>query len=163
MADKAIWAPWRAGFVLGEKEDGCVLCARIKSTTDSVENLIVHRAERSIVILNKFPYNPGHAMIVPLRHIAHLEEMTAEESAEYMELTSTTVRLMKLAFKPDSFNIGMNLGRSSGAGIPEHLHMHVVPRWHGDTNFMPVVGETKVLSVPLDFVYDALKKEFERL
>ncbi len=163
MADKMIWAPWRAGFVLGKKEEGCVFCNRINQKTDSVANLIVHRGDHHVVILNKFPYNPGHAMVVPKRHIAYLEELTTAESAEFMELTRTTVRLMKLAYQPQSLNIGMNLGRESGAGIPEHLHMHIVPRWQGDTNFMPVVGETKVMSVPLDYVYDALRKEFEKL
>ncbi len=161
MADKMIWAPWRAGFVLGEKEEGCVFCNRIKQTTDSIANLIVHRGDQHVVILNKFPYNPGHAMIVPKRHVGLLEELTDDESAEFMALTRTTVRLMKRAYRPQSLNIGMNLGRESGAGIPEHLHMHVVPRWMGDTNFMPVLGETKVMSVPLDYVYDALRKEFE--
>jgi ATP adenylyltransferase len=163
MADKMIWAPWRAGFVLGDKEEGCVFCNRIAQDTDSIANLIVHRGDRHVVILNKFPYNPGHAMIVPKRHVGLIEELTAEESAEFMELTRTTVRLMKQAYHPQSLNIGMNLGRESGAGIPEHLHMHVVPRWQGDTNFMPVLGETKVMSVPLDYVYDALRREFEKL
>jgi len=163
MADKMIWAPWRSGFVLGEKEDGCVFCNRINQDTDSIANLIVHRGEHHVVILNKFPYNPGHAMVVPKRHIGFLDELTADESAELMDLTRTTVRLMKQAYHPQSFNIGMNLGRESGAGIPEHLHMHIVPRWQGDTNFMPVLGETKVMSVPLDAVYDALKKEFAKV
>lgn len=162
MADKAIWAPWRAEFVLGEKEEGCIFCNRIKQDTDSVENLIVHRGALNVVILNKYPYNPGHAMVVPKRHLGDLEELTPEESGEFMELTRTTVRHMKSAYRPHSFNIGMNLGRESGAGIPEHLHMHIVPRWIGDTNFMPVIGGTDVQSVPLDYVYDALRKEFER-
>lgn len=162
MADKAIWAPWRAEFVLGEKEDGCIFCNRIKQDTDSVENLIVHRGDLNVVILNKYPYNPGHAMVVPKRHLGDLEELTPEESSEFMGLTRTTVRLMKNAYRPHSLNIGMNLGRESGAGIPEHLHMHIVPRWVGDTNFMPVIGGTDVQSVPLDYVYDALRKEFER-
>ncbi len=130
---------------------------------DSVKNLIVYRSKKSFVILNKYPYNPGHAMVVPKRHVAHIEKLTAVEAAEFFELTRLTVKLMKKALKPHSLNIGMNLGRSSGAGIPEHLHMHIVPRWNGDTNFMPVIGETRVISVPLEPIYDAIKKEFDKL
>jgi ATP adenylyltransferase len=162
MTDKTIWAPWRAEFILGEKEKGCIFCKRLKRK-DSVRNLIIYRGEKSFVILNKYPYNPGHAMVVPKRHVAHIEKLTAVEAAEFFELTRLTVKLMKKALKPHSLNIGMNLGRSSGAGIPEHLHMHIVPRWNGDTNFMPVIGLTKVVSVPLEPIYDAIKKEFDKL
>jgi ATP adenylyltransferase len=162
MTDKTIWAPWRAEFILGEKEKGCIFCKRLKRK-DSVRNLIVYRGKKSFVILNKYPYNPGHAMVVPKRHVAHIEKLTAVEAAEFFELTRLTVKLMKKALKPHSLNIGMNLGRSSGAGIPEHLHMHIVPRWNGDTNFMPVIGLTKVVSVPLEPIYDAIKKEFDKL
>ncbi|MFH1373400.1 MAG: HIT domain-containing protein [bacterium] len=162
MDDKTIWAPWRVGFILGEKEQGCIFCNRIKME-DTVENLIVHRGRKNIVILNKYPYNSGHSMIVPMRHIAHLEELTTEEANEFFELTRRTVTVTKQAFNPHSFNIGMNLGETSGAGIPEHLHMHVVPRWQGDTNFMPVIGKTNVVSVPLEPLWEALKKGFENL
>lgn len=162
MTDKTIWAPWRAEFILGKKEKGCIFCKRLKRK-DSVRNLIVYRGQKSFVILNKYPYNPGHAMVVPKRHVAHIEKLTAVEAAEFFELTRLTVKLMKKALKPHSLNIGMNLGRSSGAGIPEHLHMHIVPRWNGDTNFMPVIGLTKVVSVPLEPIYDAIKKEFDKL
>jgi ATP adenylyltransferase len=129
---------------------------------DSVENLIVYRGRKNFVILNKFPYNSGHTMIVPNRHVALLEKLTVEEATEFFELTRRTVAVTKKAIKPHSLNIGMNLGRSSGAGVPEHLHMHIVPRWHGDTNFMPVIGKTKIISVPLELVFDAFKKGFAR-
>lgn len=162
MEDNAIWAPWRVDFIFSEREDGCIFCNRINYEQDSVENLIVHRGRLNVVILNKYPYNPGHAMIVPIRHLGDLSEMTTEESNEFFQLTRETVRLMKRAYRPQSFNIGMNLGRESGAGIPEHLHMHIVPRWIGDTNFMPVIGKTKVQSVPLDLVYERLRSEFEK-
>ncbi len=162
MADDIIWAPWRAEFVLGEKEKGCIFCNRLK-LEDSVKNLIVYRGKQNFVILNKYPYNSGHTMIVPNRHLAHLERLTESEANEFFELTRLTISVLKKALKPHSLNIGMNLGRSSGAGIPEHLHMHVVPRWQGDSNFMPVIGKTKVISVPLETVYDAIKKEFDAL
>ncbi len=162
MDDKALWAPWRAEFVLGKKERGCIFCNHFKMA-DSVENLIVYRGEKNFVILNKFPYNSGHTMIVPNRHVAHLEKLSGEEAVEFFELTRRTVVVIKKALKPDSLNIGMNLGRTSGAGVPEHLHMHIVPRWHGDTNFMPVIGKTKVISVPHEPVYEALRKGFSKV
>lgn len=162
MNDKTIWAPWRAGFVLGKKESGCVFCKRLKMK-DSVKNLIIYRGEKAFVILNKFPYNGGHTMVVPRRHVAHLEKLTAQEAVEFFELTRQTVKAIKKALKPHSLNLGMNLGRSSGAGIPEHLHMHIVPRWQGDTNFMPVIGKTKVMSVPLEPIYEAIKRELKKL
>jgi len=162
MTDKTIWAPWRAEFVLSKKEKGCILCNRLKMK-DSVKNLIVHRGKKAFVILNKYPYNAGHIMVVPQRHVAHLEKLTEAEAAEFFELTRMAVTVIKRALRPHSLNIGMNLGRTSGAGIPDHLHMHIVPRWQGDANFMPIIGKTKVISVPLEPVYDALKKEFDKL
>lgn len=161
MADKTLWAPWRAAFVLSKKGKGCIFCNRLKMQ-DSVENLIVYRGKKIFVILNKFPYNSGHTMIVPNRHVAHLERLTNEEAIEFFELTRKTVSVIKKALKPHSFNVGMNLGRISGAGVPEHLHLHVVPRWHGDANFMPVIGKTKVISVPLEPVYEALRQGFSK-
>ncbi len=159
MTDDTLWAPWRATFVLAEKEKGCILCNRF-NMDDSVNNLIVHRGRLNFVILNKYPYNSGHVMVVPNRHLAHLEELSAQEAREFFDLTRRTIGILKQTLKPHSLNIGMNLGASSGAGIPEHLHLHVVPRWQGDTNFMPVIGKTKVISVPLEPVYEALRKGF---
>jgi len=162
MSDNTLWAPWRAGFVLSKKEEGCIFCNRLKME-DSVENLIVYRGELCAVILNKFPYNSGHAMIIPMRHLAHLEELTPDESVEFFELTRITLEVIKKSLKPHSFNIGMNLGECSGAGIPEHIHMHIVPRWNGDTNFMPVLGETKVLSNDLRKTYIQLREAIRKL
>ena len=157
-----MWAPWRAEFILSKKEKGCVFCNRLKKK-DSVKNLIVYRGGKNFVILNKFPYNAGHAMIVPKRHIAHLEKLTDAEAVEFFDLTRKTIKVIKKRLKPHSLNIGMNLGRSSGAGIPEHLHMHVVPRWQGDTNFMPVIGKTSIVSIPLEPIYKMLREEFAKL
>ena len=128
-----------------------------------MKNLIVYRGEKSIVILNKFPSNSGHAMVVPKRHVGQIEKLKSEEASEFFSLVQLTVQVIKKSLKPDSMNLGMNLGKSSGAGIPSHLHMHIVPRWQGDTNFMPVIGNTKIISVPLEPIYDLLKKEFAKL
>ena len=162
MADKMIWAPWRAEFILNEREKGCIFCNRLECE-DSVENLILYRGDKCFVILNKFPYNSGHAMVVPQRHVGELEKLTEEEGNEFFSLTRLTVKMIKQALQPHSLNIGMNLGRSSGAGIPEHLHMHIVPRWTGDTNFMPIIGKTCVVSIGLELVYEAIRKEFDKL
>ncbi|MFQ5498717.1 MAG: HIT domain-containing protein [Candidatus Zixiibacteriota bacterium] len=157
MADKTIWAPWRAAFVLGKKEKGCIFCKRLKMA-DSARNLIIYRGRLAFVILNKYPYNAGHTMVVPKRHVGQIELLTEDEGAELFELTRRIVAVIKKALGPDSLNLGMNLGRGSGAGIPGHCHMHIVPRWRGDTNFMPVIGDTKIISLPLGPVYDALRK-----
>lgn len=162
MSDKMIWAPWRSEFILSKKEKGCVFCNRLKQK-DSIKNLILYRGEKNFVILNKYPYNSGHLMVVPMRHLGTLEKMNAAESAEFFELVRTAVAVTKKALNPDGMNLGMNLGRMAGAGVPGHVHMHIVPRWTGDTNFMPVIGKTEVISVGLDTVYKSLAKEFAKL
>ncbi|MCI0331445.1 MAG: HIT domain-containing protein [candidate division Zixibacteria bacterium] len=151
----AIWAPWREGFILGSKEKGCIFCRRLRRKRDKTD-LILFRGRTSFVILNLYPYTSGHLMILPNRHIAALSELTAEESAEMMELAARAAEGMKRALHPEGFNLGMNLGRAAGAGVEGHLHLHVVPRWTGDANFMPVVGKTKVFSVGLRKTYDLL-------
>ena len=159
MSDEKLWAPWRAGFILSKKEKGCIFCKRLKEK-DSVKNLIIYRGQKALVILNKFPYNAGHTMIVPIRHVGQIENLKADEAAEFFELLQKTVVIIKKTLKPTSMNLGMNLGKASGAGVPGHLHMHIVPRWIGDTNFMPIIGKTKVVSLPLDPIYKKLRKEF---
>ena len=161
MHDKIMWAPWRAAFILGKKEKGCIFCNRFKMK-DSLKNLILYRGHSNFIILNKFPYNSGHTLIVPNRHVSQIEKLTDDEAAELMALTQKTVAAIKKTMKPHAINLGMNLGRLSGAGIPGHLHMHAVPRWNGDTNFMPVVGKTSVVSIPLEPVYEVLREELNR-
>jgi len=162
MTDKMIWAPWRSAFILDKKEKGCIFCNRQKKK-DSLKNLIIYRGKDNFIILNKYPYNTGHTLVVPYRHVGLLEKLTEEESSEFFELVRKTVVVIKKALKPNAMNLGMNLGRSAGAGVPGHIHMHIVPRWQGDTNFMPVIGKTSVVSIPLEPVYEALRKEFSRL
>lgn len=144
---------------MSEKEKGCIFCKRLKEK-DSVKNLIVYRGKKAMVILNKFPYNAGHSMIVPIRHVGQIEKLKDDEGAEFFELLKKTVAIIKIILKPTSMNLGMNLGKASGAGVPGHLHMHIVPRWTGDTNFMPIIGKTKVVSLPLEPIYKKLRKEF---
>ncbi len=160
MVNKYLWAPWRGAYILSKKEKGCIFCNRIKRKNDK-KNLIVYRGDKTIVILNRFPYNSAHSMIVPIKHTCSLNRLTETEAFEFFELTRLTVKVIKKILNPDSLNIGMNLGRGSGAGVPNHLHMHIVPRWNGDTSFMPVIGKTKVVSFALDDTYKMLKRGFD--
>ena len=163
MADNIIWAPWRSDFVLAhKKEKGCIFCNRIKMK-DSIENLIVFRGSKVVVILNKFPYNNGHLMIVPRRHVARLADLDVAESQELMRLTQAAERVLTQVYAPHGFNMGVNLGKPAGAGIEDHLHVHIVPRWNGDTNFMSVVGETRVLPEELPATATRLRSAFDRV
>jgi len=162
MSENFIWAPWRSGYILGPKEKGCLFCNRIRRHAD-VKDLIVFRGKKMFVILNRYPYNSGHAMVVPYRHLNSLDKFSEEEAKEFFELIWQTINVIRKALRPDSFNIGMNLGRGSGAGVPGHVHMHIVPRWSEDTSFMPVIGKTRVVSFGLDMIYRILKREFDSL
>ncbi|MBF0290589.1 MAG: HIT domain-containing protein [Nitrospinae bacterium] len=156
---KTMWAPWRIGYILGEKPDGCVLCDMPKMDEDE-RNHIIHRGTTCYVIMNLYPYNNGHLMIVPFRHLSDYENLTSAELAESAELTARAVRALKKAMKPDGFNIGVNLGKAGGAGIDEHLHVHIVPRWSGDINFMTAVGGVRVIPQCLEETYHTLKEAF---
>jgi len=140
-------------------DDGCLFCDA-PSRGDDRGALILARGERAFVILNAYPYNPGHLMVAPLRHVGELEALAPDELAGADELLQRCVRVLREAMEPEGFNVGMNLGRVAGAGIPGHVHWHVVPRWNGDTNFMPVIGETRVLPQLLEETYDRLKPLF---
>jgi ATP adenylyltransferase len=151
-----LWAPWRMAYIDAPKKvEGCVFCTKLE-TPDDREQLVLHRGRHCFIIMNLFPYNNGHLMVAPYRHTADLVGLTPEEQEELMTLTRHGVRLLKEAFRPEGFNLGMNLGRTAGAGVEDHLHMHIVPRWNGDTNFMAVVGDTKVLPDALFPGYDKL-------
>lgn len=154
-------APWRSDFILGEKEKGCVFCALVKEKKLKYDNLLLYRAEKTYIVLNKYPYNVGHLLIVPNRHIGVLERLTKKESTEMMELTQLAVKIMKKQLRPNAFNVGINLGQAAGAGIPKHLHTHIVPRWIGDSNFMPIIGGMRVQSIPMDYVYKKLREGFD--
>jgi ATP adenylyltransferase len=156
-----LWSPWRLSYVTGTgKVAGCVFCEAESGAEDS---LVVFRGIRCFVILNKYPYNNGHLMVVPNRHVAALCEATADEQCEIIELASRAETAIREAYAPHGLNMGINLGKPAGAGILDHLHMHVVPRWDGDTNFMTVVGQTRVLPEELPVTAERLRPIFERL
>jgi ATP adenylyltransferase len=155
-----IWSPWRYKYIsTAESEPGCVFCRVLEGPDEN--NYILHRAQLNFVILNLFPYTSGHLMIVPYEHTASLAEVSEQVTTEMMGLAKQAERALESEYHPDGFNIGMNLGRSAGAGVAEHLHLHVVPRWTGDANFVSIVGETRVLPEELQTTYQKLKKHFD--
>ena len=154
-----IWAPWRIKYIQMEKAKGCILCDKPKENND-VPNYILHREEKNFVILNSYPYNPGHLMVAPYRHVASPEELTDEELHEHYEIVSRSIEVLRRVFNPAGFNIGMNLGKVAGAGIDDHIHTHIVPRWQGDTNFMPVIADARVVPEALAETYEKLRGKF---
>ncbi len=151
-----IWAPWRMEYILQDKETDCFLCNAQKQ--EDSKSFIVYRGEKNFVIMNKFPYNNGHLMIAPYRHIGNLEDLTDQEHLEIMQSLVKAKEILDKALTPEGYNIGINLGNVSGAGLPGHLHLHVVPRWNGDTNFMPVIADTKIMPEYLKETYEKIKK-----
>ena len=158
-----LWSPWRMEYIESARDDeegeGCPFCALVE--TDD-EGRILARTERAFATLAKYPYNPGHLLILPIRHTGEIESLTDAENAELTDLIRRGVRALREVSDPGGFNIGLNLGRTAGAGLPDHLHWHVVPRWGGDTNFMPVVGGTRVLPQLLEETFARLRPAFDR-
>ena len=152
-----LWAPWRIEYILAKKPRGCILCDKPKESRDE-ENYILYRGEKGFILLNAYPYNPGHLMVAPYRHLANLEDLNSEERREYIDLIIKGVEVLKKALAPQGFNIGINLGSIAGAGIADHFHTHIVPRWEGDTNYMPVIADTKVLPDALASTYKRLRQ-----
>lgn len=154
-----LWAPWRSGYLvsLNKKQKGCVFC-RMKQRKEDTKNFVFKRTKHCLAVLNIYPYNNGHVMVVPSRHVNDLAKMTDEEKQDLFGLVESTKLILDKVLKPEGYNIGMNLGRVAGAGFPGHLHIHIVPRWSGDMNFMPAVCDTKVISQSLQTLYERLKK-----
>jgi ATP adenylyltransferase len=154
-----LWAPWRLSYVATAKApaagDPCFLCNGLADKNDRT-HLIALRTPQSVVVLNRFPYNNGHLLIAPRQHKGRLDELASEELLETMETLRRMVGVLDELMHPDGYNIGLNLGHAAGAGLPGHLHWHIVPRWHGDTNFMPILADTKVIVQSLDALYDLL-------
>lgn len=158
-----IWAPWRIDYILGkEKEPGCIFCVKPASSEDE-ENLIVHRAVGAYTIMNKFPYNNGHVLVVPYRHVSDICLLTPEENGLLVQEVTRSIEALRKVMNPDGFNIGINLGVVAGAGIAEHVHYHVVPRWNGDTNIMPVLADIRVIPQHLRETRQKLGEAFIRL
>ncbi len=157
-----LWSPWRMTYIENhDKEEGCVFC-NAQAKEDSAENLIAFRGEHAFVILNRYPYTSGHLMVIPFLHKPNLEELDSATRAEMIELTSRCTTALKNIYNPQGFNVGANIGEAAGAGVKEHVHIHIVPRWKGDTNFMSTVGETRVLPEELESTYNRVKSEFEK-
>lgn len=154
-----LWAPWRLAYVANAPkpaaDDGCFICRGLAESNDR-ENLIVVRTARSAVMLNRFPYNNGHLLVAPLAHKGQLSDLTEDELLDLQVVLRRMVAVLTEAMSPDGYNVGLNLGRVAGAGLPGHLHWHVVPRWNGDTNFMPVLADVKVIPQSLDALYELL-------
>ena len=157
---KVLWAPWRMTYIEGNRTQGCLFCYPLKGGNDR-GNLILYRSSQAFIIMNRFPYTNGHLMVAPNRHVASLDELDDGEMVELMALLKKSILILKRALKPDGFNVGMNIGRGAGAGIEDHIHIHIVPRWNGDTNFMPVLVETKVMPEYLETTYERLISFFE--
>jgi len=156
---KPLWAPWRMDYILkGNRTKGCIFCLSRRQEKDR-DRLVVHRGKYSFVMMNRYPYNNGHLMVVPNRHCTHLESLHPFESNDLFELLRVSVKVLKATLAPHGFNIGLNLGKVGGAG-ERHLHFHIVPRWAGDTNFMPILGQTKVVPEYLDHTYQKLQAAF---
>ena len=150
-----LWAPWRSAFVSSPKGGRCIFCAAQRSRNDRRHH-VVRRGKRVFALLNRYPYNNGHLMVAPYRHVADLASVNAAEWDEIRRLSRQLIRRLRRVLHPQGFNMGLNLGRVAGAGIPGHLHVHLVPRWNGDTNFFPVIAQTKVISQSLDELYASL-------
>ena len=159
MRRKNLWAPWRIGYIQGLADKSeCFICKNVKTPQEDDENFVLWRSKNCITLLNRFPYNNGHLLIAPIRHVPDLEHANDEELLEMMRLIRDAQKVLTLSIKPHGFNIGMNFGRCAGAGLPEHLHIHLVPRWNGDTNFLRTCSDTYLISQSLAELLKVLKQ-----
>ena len=156
---KQLWAPWRLEYIKSaDEQPGCLFCEA--TAGDDEERLVLHRGDHTIALLNKFPYSSGHFMVAPVRHVGEFGELEDEEVLELHRLASAGMGALAETYAPQGYNVGWNLGRTAGAGVVDHVHLHVVPRWAGDTNFMPIVGDVRVMPEHLLATYDRLKPAF---
>lgn len=158
-----LWSPWRMPYIQKQKtNDRCVFCL-VQDSPDGVENLVVHRGKTAYIILNRYPYTSGHLMVVPIGHKSNLDELTPETRAEIMEFISRCIRILRVTYRAQGFNVGANIGSAAGAGIPKHFHFHIVPRWEGDTNFMSAIGETRVVPEDMMETYRRVKEAWNQI
>jgi ATP adenylyltransferase len=156
-----LFAPWRMEYIEGPPQSGCLFCrAREAPLADDRQNLVVHRDLEALAMMNKFPYNNGHLMIAPRAHVGSLAHLDDDQLLAVMRLVRRSLRVLEGVMEPEGFNVGANIGRVAGAGIPDHVHVHVVPRWNGDTNFLPVLSEVKVINEHLDRTWEKLSQAF---
>jgi len=158
-----IWAPWRLDYVVSEKPDNCILCEKRDGPEDDRANYVLYRGEHSFVLLNTFPYNSGHVMVVPYRHVGRLTQLRAEEAADLIQIAQWCVAALEEAFDAEGINLGMNVGEAAGAGIADHIHLHIVPRWRGDTNYMTVLASTRVVPQSLEDTANQLRPLIRRI
>jgi ATP adenylyltransferase len=157
---KVLWAPWRMGYILSDKKDqSCIFCPGEDRTRDA-ERLILFSGERTLVMMNRYPYNNGHLLVAPVRHVAGLDELGSEEVLDLLLKVRKSIEVLKKAMKPEGFNVGLNLGHVAGAGIVEHIHFHVVPRWNGDTNYMTILDDVRVIPEHIQKTYEKLRLDF---
>jgi ATP adenylyltransferase len=159
MAEERLWAPWRLEYIRGPKADECIFCRAVESDDDE-GNFVVHRGELAFVMLNAYPYNNGHVMVAPYAHEPTIETLDDATDLEMVQLVKRSITALRDVYRPEGFNIGINQGAAAGAGIEEHVHQHVVPRWRGDTNFMPVIGDVRVLPQSLSDSWKELRSVF---
>jgi len=159
MAEERLWAPWRLEYIRGPKADDCIFCRAVESDDDE-GNFVVHRGELAFVMLNAYPYNNGHLMVAPYAHEPTIETLDDATDLEMVQLVKRSITALREVYRPEGFNIGINQGAAAGAGIEEHVHQHVVPRWRGDTNFMPVIGDVRVLPQSLSDSWKELRSVF---
>ncbi|MDD5439648.1 MAG: HIT domain-containing protein [Candidatus Omnitrophica bacterium] len=153
-----LWAPWRSKYILSTKPQKCIFCVSAKgSVRDDLKRFILYRSTYSMILLNKYPYNNGHVMVAPYRHVDGFDHLGDDALIDMMRMVNKAKRLLDSTLKPHGYNIGANISRTAGAGFDQHVHMHVVPRWNGDTNFMPVLNDAKVISESLEALYGRLK------
>jgi len=157
-----IWAPWRMEYILGEKPEDCIFCLG-KDEKEDKKRLVLYRSALSFVIMNRYPYNNGHIMIAPLEHLPNIEDLATKTAQDMFQLLQKSIEIIRICLKPEGFNVGVNIGKVGGAGIEEHLHIHIVPRWNGDTNFMPVLGDVRVMPEYLEDSYNKLYPYFKAL
>lgn len=156
---KTMWAPWRMEYILDDKEGGCIFCQAMEQK----DELTLYKGNSCLVVMNKFPYINGHLLVAPRRHLARLDELSQDEMGKLLKLVEQSVAVLKKQMNPDGFNVGLNLGKVAGAGVEEHLHFHIVPRWFGDTNALTVFADVRVIPEHLQATYDNLKRHFDKL
>lgn len=156
-----LWAPWRIEYILGKREPYCIFCPEGDGLSDE-ERLILHRDRLVMVMMNKYPYNNGHLLVAPWRHLASLEELSEEEMKDLMKWVKICTTILQRVMRPQGFNVGLNLGAAAGAGVEDHLHFHVVPRWQGDTNFLTVFADVRSIPEHLQQTYEKLRPHFVR-